>query len=149
MELASYLGIAAMLLIALAFVGGARGLSALVSPKNPTPEKLDPYECGIVPEYDPPERFPVQFYLVAVIFIAFDIETVFLYPWAVSMRKLGMFGFWEIVVFVGIVLIAYGYVRREGVLDWGPIRKLDKEQLMAQFRREAHELADVGESEAA
>ena len=94
-----------------------------------------------MPEYEPAERFPVGFYLVSVVFIAFDIEVIFLYPWAVRMRQLQLFGFFEMLVFVVIVLIAYGYVRKEGILDWAPRSKLDREQLMERYRAEALERA--------
>lgn len=137
MQLASYLGIAIMCALALLFAGVSLAASQLLRPRRPTPEKLDPYESGIVPEHEPTERFPVAFYLVAVVFIAFDIEVVFLYPWAVQMRNLQVFGFFEMLVFVIIVLIAYAYVRKEGVLEWAPRSRLDREQLMQRYREEA------------
>jgi NADH-quinone oxidoreductase subunit A len=84
---------------------------------------LAPYECGIVPERVPKgERFPVKFYLVAMLFIVFDIETIFLFPWAVEFRRLGLFGLVEMVVFIALVLVAYVYVWQTGGLDWGPSR---------------------------
>lgn len=137
MELHDYFPILVLLVVALLFGTVSRGLSALLHPRDPTPEKLDPYECGIVPERDNPERFPVQFYLVAMIFIAFDIEVIFLYPWAVLVRRLGVFGLVEMAVFVAIVFVAYGYIRREGVFDWAPRKKLDRTLLLQRYRREA------------
>ena len=93
-------------------------VSRLTAPKRPTAAKLAPYECGIIPSREPPERFPVRFYLVAMIFIVFDIEIIFLYPWAVANDALGVFGLVEMVVFIGTVFIAYAYVWRRGGLDW-------------------------------
>jgi len=114
-----YLPIVLMLILGILFAGLSLVASALLAPrKRPTAAKLAPYECGIVPDREPPQRFPVRFYLVAMIFIIFDIEIVFLYPWAVSFDKLGPFGLIEMVTFVLTVLIAYAYVWRRGGLDW-------------------------------
>ena len=95
------------------------GLSKLVGPKNPTPEKLAPYECGMPPVGDARERHPVKFYLVAMIFLLFDIEVAFLYPFAMAIRELRWFGLGQLVVFFAILLVGYVYVWRKGVLDWG------------------------------
>ena len=94
------------------------GLSALLGPRRPTPEKLAPYECGMPPVSDARERHPVKFYLVAMIFLLFDIEVAFLYPWAMALRDLRWTGFWQIVVFFGILVIGYAYVWRKGALNW-------------------------------
>jgi NADH-quinone oxidoreductase subunit A len=94
-------------------------LSYLVGPKKPTPEKLAPYECGMPPVGDARERHPVKFYLVAMIFLLFDIEVAFLYPFAMALRDLGWAGLIQIVVFFAILLAGYIYVWRKGVLDWG------------------------------
>jgi len=98
--------------------------SRLLAPRRPTLAKFAPYECGIVPRKDPPERFPVRFYLVAMIFIIFDIEIIFLYPWAVIYRGLGPFGLWEMFVFAGAVFVSFLYLISNGALDWGPVKKL-------------------------
>jgi NADH-quinone oxidoreductase subunit A len=90
-----------------------------VGPKKPTPEKLAPYECGMPPVGDARERHPVKFYLVAMIFLLFDIEVAFLYPFAMALRDLGWTGFIQIVVFFAILVTGYIYVWRKGVLDWG------------------------------
>jgi NADH-quinone oxidoreductase subunit A len=97
-------------------------LSNLVGPKKPTPEKLAPYECGMPPVGDARERHPVKFYLVAMIFLLFDIEVAFLYPFAMALRDLGWTGFIQIIVFFAILLTGYIYVWRKGVLDWGKER---------------------------
>src|SRR5919198_368926 len=94
-------------------------LSALLGYRKPTRAKLSPYECGMTPLGDARERFSVKFYLVAMMFILFDVEAVFLYPWAVILRDLKMFGFWEMVVYIGIVLVGFYYIWKKGVLDWG------------------------------
>ena len=94
-------------------------LSHLVAPSKPTPEKLAPYECGMPPVGDARERHPVKFYLVAMIFLLFDIEVAFLYPFAMALRELGWVGFVQILVFFLLLVGGYVYVWRKGVLDWG------------------------------
>jgi NADH-quinone oxidoreductase subunit A len=95
------------------------GFGNLVGPKRPTPEKLAPYECGMPPVGDARERHPVKFYLVAMIFLLFDIEIAFLYPWALAIRELRWVGFFQLIVFFLILLTGYIYVWRKGVFDWG------------------------------
>ena len=94
-------------------------LSHLVAPRKPTPEKLAPYECGMPPVGDARERHPVKFYLVAMIFLLFDIEVAFLYPWTMALRDLGWTGFGQVVLFMLLLLAGYIYVWRKGALDWG------------------------------
>jgi NADH-quinone oxidoreductase subunit A len=94
-------------------------LSSVVGPKNPTPEKEAPYECGMPPVGDARERQSVKFYLVAMIFLLFDIEIAFLYPWAMALRDLGWPGFVQVLLFMLLLLAGYVYVWRKGVLDWG------------------------------
>src|SRR3954453_8203025 len=113
-----------MLILATVFAAGSFVASTLLAPKRPTAAKLAPYECGIVPEYEPAERFPVKFYLVAMVFIVFDIELVFLYPWAVIFRRLELFGLVEMGLFLITVVVAFAYVLSVGALDWGPARKM-------------------------
>lgn len=112
-----------LLLIMLVLVGVFGSVSLVVSrllaPGKPTRAKIEPYECGIVPSHEPPERFPVQFYLVAMMFLLFDIEIVFMYPWAVRLDALGLFGFAEMLTFAALLLVAFVYLWREGVFDWG------------------------------
>jgi NADH-quinone oxidoreductase subunit A len=117
--LSSYLPILILAGLALIFAVASLGVSALLRPDKPNPAKLSPYECGIVPERTPQgERFPVKFYLVAMLFIIFDVETIFLFPWAITFRKLGVFGLVEMAIFIGLVFVAYVYVWRKGGLDW-------------------------------
>src|SRR5471032_2241368 len=92
--------------------------------KKPSAAKLAPYECGIVPNQEPPQRFPVRFYLVAMIFIIFDIEIVFLYPWAVIFRSLRTFGLVEVIIFAVVVFASFLYLVSNGALDWGPAKSL-------------------------
>ena len=95
-------------------------LSMVFGPSKPTPEKSAPYECGMPPVGDARERQSVKFYLVAMIFLLFDIEVAFLYPWALALRDLGWAGLLQIITFFLILLVGYIYVWRKGILDWGP-----------------------------
>jgi NADH-quinone oxidoreductase subunit A len=106
-----------------AFAVLSLGASALLRPKKYVPAKVRPYESGIDPVRLPKtERFPVKFYVVAMLFIIFDIETIFLFPWAVVFRQLGLFGLVEMVVFIGLVFVAYLYIWQKGGLEWeGPV----------------------------
>src|SRR4029450_13267026 len=97
-------------------------LSNLLGPHKPTPEKLAPYECGMPPVGDARERQSVKFYLVAMIFLLFDIEVAFLYPWAIAFRDLGVAGFWQIVTFFALLVSGYVYVWRKGAFDWSGTR---------------------------
>jgi NADH-quinone oxidoreductase subunit A len=94
-------------------------LSWLVGQHKPGLAKMSPYECGVQPLGDARGRFSVKFYLVAMLFVLFDVEAVFLYPWAVILRELKMFGFWEMMVYVAIVMVGLFYVWNKGALDWG------------------------------
>src|SRR5436305_8410703 len=113
-----------MFVLAGLFAGLSFFASGFLAPKRPTPAKLAPYECGIVPDREPAQRFPVRFYLVAMLFIIFDIEVIFLYPWAVIYRQLHAFGLWEMVLFAVAVFVSFIYLIGNGVLDWGPVRRL-------------------------
>ena len=114
-----WLGIVIMIALGVGFAAVMIGLSLLLGPKNPTPEKLAPYECGMPAVGNARERHSVKFYLVAMIFLLFDIEVAFLYPWAMALRDLGWGGFVQVVLFVTILLFGYIYVWRKGALDWG------------------------------
>jgi NADH-quinone oxidoreductase subunit A len=95
-------------------------LSWLIGERKPTRAKMSAYECGMNAVGDARGRFSVKFYLVGMLFILFDVEAVFLYPWAVILRDLKHFGLWEMFVYIGIVLVGFFYVWKKGVLDWGP-----------------------------
>ena len=119
MTLPAYLPILFLVIISSLFAGASLLVASKLSPRKLTPAKLDPYECGIVPETTvETERFPIKFYLVAMLFIVFDIETVFLYPWAVAHSELKLFGLVEMGVFIAILLAAYVYVWKRGGLEW-------------------------------
>ena len=119
-ELSEYLPVVILAVLALLFAVLSLAASALLRPNRPTPAKLAPYECGIEPERLPKgERFSVSFYVVAMLFIIFDVEVIFLFPWAVGFRQLGLFGLVEMAVFIALVFVAYVYVWQRGGLDWG------------------------------
>jgi NADH-quinone oxidoreductase subunit A len=120
-----YLPIVLLLIVATLFVFGSFVASAVLGPtRQESAAKTGPYECGIVPEREPAQRFPVKFYLVAMIFIIFDIEIIFLYPWAVLFSQLGLFGLIEMILFSLAVVVSFVYLISEGALDWGPIARL-------------------------
>src|SRR5437867_7712444 len=116
-----YLPLAVMMVLAAVFAGLSFLASGLLGPRRPTLAKLAPYECGIVPEHEPADRFPVRFYLVAMIFIIFDIEVIFLYPWAVIYRQLAAFGLWAMVVSAGAVFFSFVYLLADGARDEVPV----------------------------
>ncbi len=118
--LAPYLPIVLLFALALAFATFSAVIAPFVGPKRFNRAKLDFYECGIEPTPQPvgPHRFPIKYFLTAMIFIIFDIEIIFLYPWAVANRALGLFGLVEMVLFIVTVFVAYAYVWRRGGLDW-------------------------------
>ena len=109
--------------IALLVALGILAASTLLGKHRYNRTKFTPYECGMTPTGDARERFSVKFYLVAMLFILFDVEAVFLYPWAIRLKHLGMFGFWEMLVYIGIVLAGFFYIWKKGVLDWNKPQK--------------------------
>ena len=109
---------------ALALAGAMVILSTFVGRHRFNRAKMSPYECGMTPVGDARERFSVKFYLVGMLFILFDVEVVFLYPWAVLLRELKMFGFWEMLVYIAIVLVGLFYVWNKGVLDWSGVERV-------------------------
>ncbi len=114
----AYLPIFILILLVAGFALATLFVSHALGPRRPTRAKLAPYECGIDPVGSARERFSVKFYLVAMLFIIFDIEVVFLYPWAVILNSLKLFGLVEMIVFLGILLIGLLYVWRRGGLEW-------------------------------
>jgi NADH-quinone oxidoreductase subunit A len=121
--MSDYLPIFTMLVLATLFAALSFVASSLLAPSRPTAAKEAPYECGIVPTREPAERFPVRFYLVAMIFIIFDIEIIFLFPWAVIYRDLGAFGLWEMLIFALAVFVSFVYLIGHGALNWGPVAR--------------------------
>jgi NADH-quinone oxidoreductase subunit A len=124
-----YLPILGMLLLGALFASASFVASRMLAPhRKPSDSKLAPYECGIVPELESPPRFPVRFYLVAMIFVIFDIEIVFLYPFAVDFKALDKFGVVEIGLFSVVVFASLLFLVAEGALSWGPVKRLTKGQ---------------------
>ena len=122
-----YLPVLGLLVLGALFASGSFVASALLAPhKRPTDAKVAPYECGIVPEIEPPTRFPVRFYLVAMIFVIFDIEIVFMYPFAVVFKQLGSFGLVEVLLFSATVFGSLIFLVSEGALSWGPVKRLTR-----------------------
>ncbi len=117
--MSGFLPVLIMIGLGAGFAAGSVALSLLLGPKKPTPEKLAPYECGMPAVGDARERQSVKFYLVAMIFLLFDIEAAFLFPWAVALEDLGMMGFVQVVTFFALLTIGYIYVWRKGAFDWG------------------------------
>ena len=114
----NYLPILLFAVVAVGFVAVTIGLSTFIVPRRTNPVKSSPYECGVEPVGDARGRFTIKFYLVAVLFILFDIEAVFLYPWAVSFHWLGLYGLVEMVLFIVILLAGYLYLLQKKALQW-------------------------------
>lgn len=115
---ADYLPILLFLGIAIVISGAAVGASFLLGPRHPDAEKLSAYECGFEAFDDARRKFDVRFYLVAILFIIFDLEVAFLFPWAVSLSDIGIFGFWSMMVFLGVLTIGFIYEWKKGALEW-------------------------------
>ena len=118
--LGQYLPVVLMLFLTVLFAAVSLVASRLLAPRSPNDRKAAPYECGIIPGRETPERFPVRFYLVAMIFIVFDIEIIFFYPWAMAHRGIGLFGLVAVLVFTVAVFESFVYLIGNGALEWGP-----------------------------
>ena len=116
--LTDYLSIIIFLIIAMLISIGFILINFLSSPSNPDPEKLSAYECGFDAFDDSRMEFDVRFYLVAILFIIFDLEIAFLFPWAITLGKIGVFGFWSMMIFLGILTIGFIYEWKKGALEW-------------------------------
>lgn len=140
-----YLPVIALLVLAVIFGALSFFASRLLAPRRPSAAKEAPYECGIVPSREPPERFPVTFYVVAMLFIMFDIEIIFIYPYAIDRKFLGSYAFWEMIAFSAVFFLAFVYVVARGALDWGPIhlaRRLDES--VSELRTTSNTIRRVG-----
>jgi len=122
--LGQYLPLLALFVLAAAFATGSFIASGLLAPRDPSVAKRAAYECGIVPTRETPERFPVRFFLVAMIFIVFDIEIIFFYPYAVAYGGLGIFGLVLIMGFSFAVFESFVYLIGNGALEWGPLKQV-------------------------
>jgi NADH-quinone oxidoreductase subunit A len=116
--MSEYIPVLLMLLLAAATSVGILCVATFIGPKKRFAEKMQPFECGETPIVSPKQRFSVKFYLVALFFVIFDIEAVFLYPWAVVFKELGLFGFMEMMMFLGILAVGLIYVWKRGALEW-------------------------------
>ena len=116
--LKDYLSIIIFLIVALSLSVGFIVLNFILSPKNPDPEKLSAYECGFEAFTDSRMEFDVRFYLVAILFIIFDLEIAFLFPWAISLGKIGFLGFVSMMIFLFILTVGFVYEWKKGALDW-------------------------------
>ena len=116
--LREYLPILIFLALALGLTGAMIGGSYLIARQNPDSEKLSPFECGFAPFDDARGQFDVRFYLVAILFIIFDLEVAFLFPWAVALGDIGLFGFWSMMLFLAVLTIGFIYEWRKGALEW-------------------------------
>jgi NADH-quinone oxidoreductase subunit A len=141
---AQYLPILLLMVLAIVFGAVSRVVSNLLAPSNPTAAKSAPYECGITNSTEPPDRFPVKFFLVAMIFIVFDIEIVFLLPWSTVFRELGGFGFGAIVIFALLVFESFVYLIGNGALDWGPVKKVQRLAAVSAARTSETTIRRVG-----
>jgi NADH-quinone oxidoreductase subunit A len=121
---AQYLPLFVFLVLTVLFGAISRVASGLLAPRRRTLAKEAPYECGIVPRREAPERFPVRFYLVAMIFIVFDVEIIFFFPWAVIFRDLGAYGLIAILIFSALVFESFVYLIGNGALEWGPVQRV-------------------------
>ena len=122
-QISDYIPLMIILIVAVGLASVLVGLSWILGPKKPSAAKLAPYECGVTPVGSARERFPIKFYLIAMLFIVFDIETVFLYPWAVSFTRwnnhaLQVFSLMEMVVFIIVLFVGYIYVWQKGAFEW-------------------------------
>jgi len=122
--LEQYLPILAMIVLVFLFASLSFVASKLLGPKRPTAAKEAPYECGIVPEAEPAERFPVKFYLVAMAFIVLDVEIIFLYPFTTILTPLGTYGVVIMGIFLLVLLVPFGYLLSTGAVDWGPVKQV-------------------------
>jgi NADH-quinone oxidoreductase subunit A len=139
-----YLPIFAMLVLAIVFAAVSRVVSQLLAPRRPSEAKASPYECGIVPDQSQPERFPVKFFLVAMIFIVFDIEIIFLFPYAIVFRSLGWYGIAAMLIFTAAVFESFVYLIGNGALDWGPIKHLRRSGIVSPARTATSTIRRVG-----
>jgi NADH-quinone oxidoreductase subunit A len=113
-----YAPILIFLAVAAVFPVATLVIASVLRPSNYNKTKVEAYECGVPPSGEARGRYPVRFYIVAVLFVVFDVETIFLFPWAVKYRVLGLFGFVEMLVFLGILVVGFVYAWRKGALEW-------------------------------
>lgn len=116
--LASYIPVLLFIVVAILLPVMGLGVGRLLRPFKPQQTKLMPYECGVDPIGDARGRFSIRFYIIAILFVIFDVETIFLFPWAIIYDRLALFGFIEMLIFLGILIVGYFYVWKKGALEW-------------------------------
>jgi NADH-quinone oxidoreductase subunit A len=137
--LGQYLPLVVLLVLATVFAAGSFITTTLLAPKRSNDRKTAPYESGIIPVRGTPERFPVKFFLVAMIFIVFDIEIIFFYPWAITHREVGVFGLVAVLIFTAAVFESFVYLISNGALEWGPIARARTDSPMVSPQRTTDE----------
>ena len=142
-----YFPVLVQLLIAGALAFGLIAASVALGKRARSPLKDTPYESGMAPTGSATERFSVKFYLVGMIFILFDIEAVFLYPWVVVYRDLKLFGFFEMAIFVALILVGFFYVWKKGALDWSPVKKTSRQKASIQNASSQEALTTPGRAQ--
>jgi NADH-quinone oxidoreductase subunit A len=140
----AYLPLVVTLVLAVAFVLLSIFASRMLGPRRPTSAKGAPYESGIVPSREPPERFPVRFYLVAMIFIVFDIEVIFLFPWAITYREMGAYALGVMGLFLVPFLLSFVWEVSQGGLDWGPPKRIHRLDIVDPARTSTSTIRRVG-----
>ena len=142
--LGQYLPVVALLVLTVAFAAIGILASRLLAPRSPNDRKQAPYECGIIPAREVPERFPVRFYLVAMIFIVFDIEIIFFYPWAIAHRGLGLYGLVAVLLFSAAVFESFVYLIGNGALEWGPVKRVRNDAAVSASRTTTSTIRRIG-----
>ena len=145
--LGQYLPIFAMLVLGVVFALLSLMVSRILAPRRTSVAKEAPYECGIVPTNEPPTRFPVRFFLIAMIFIVFDIEIIFLYPWATVIGELGLFGLIAMAIFAFAVFESFVYLIGNGALEWGPIKQGIQNNMIDTKRTASSTVRRIGNNE--
>jgi NADH-quinone oxidoreductase subunit A len=116
--LVDYIPILLMLLLAVGFIGVTMIATHWLGPKRKTKIKLESFECGIEPRGNARQAFPIKYFLVAILFVLFDVEVIFMYPWAVNFKQFGLAGFLEMILFIGLLLVGYFYIIKKKALEW-------------------------------
>lgn len=113
-----YIGLLCLAALAAGVATFMLSANALFGPRKPNPAKAQPFECGVDPIALPAGRLPIHFYVMAMLFVVFDVEVVFLFPWAVALTELGWFGIWEMAMFLGVIVLGFAYAWRKGAIEW-------------------------------
>jgi NADH-quinone oxidoreductase subunit A len=142
--LGQYLPVVLLLFLTVLFAVVSIVASRLLAPRSPNDRKAAPYECGIIPGRETPERFPVRFYLVAMIFIVFDIEIIFFYPWAIAHRGLGLYGLVAVLLFSAAVFDSVVYLIGNGALEWGPVKRVRNDAAVSASRTTTSTIRRIG-----